>query len=191
MASIAHFPFPIPLRATFVKRRRAIPTFGSRQAPRHESGYARHEYTRILALRKQLSYHPMFRRGIRLRRRRQVGRRAKQGALRSKVARARATQPPASLAVHPTATRPFPQRPQRLDSLARSRLWTGEDHAPQRSGGKIRRSRTRRARKRLRENINRRSFSKTAQGVAKVRQPKVKLGNLQYVALLTFLRHKW
>ena len=133
MASIAHFPFPIPLRATFVKRRRAIPTFGSRQAPRHEPGYARHEYTRILALRKQLSYHPMFRRGIRLRRRRQVGRRAKQGALRSKVARARATQPPASLAVHPTATRPFPQRPQRLDSLARSRLWTGEDHARQRA----------------------------------------------------------
>ena len=92
VAVALHSPFPIPLRATFVKRRRAIPTFGSRQAPRHESGYARHEYTRILALRKQLSYHPMFRRG--------------------------ATQPPASLAVHPTATRPFPQRPQRLDSVA-------------------------------------------------------------------------
>ena len=30
-----------------------------------------------------------------------------------------------------------------------------------------------------RENPNRRSFSKTAQRVAKVRQPKVKLGNLQ------------
>ena len=75
------FPFPIPLRATFVKRRRAIPTFGFRQAPRHEPGYARHEYTRILALRKQLSYHPMFHCG--------------------------ATQPPASLAVHPTATRPY------------------------------------------------------------------------------------
>ena len=36
----------------------------------------------------------MCRRGIRLRRRRQVGRRAKRGALRSKVARARATEPP-------------------------------------------------------------------------------------------------
>jgi hypothetical protein len=56
-------PFDIPAPSTFVKRRRAIPTFGSRQAPRHEPGYARHEYTRILALRKQLSYHPMFRRG--------------------------------------------------------------------------------------------------------------------------------
>ena len=58
-----HSPFPVPLHATFVKRRRAIPTFGSRQAPRHESDCARHKYTRILALRKQLSYHHMFRRG--------------------------------------------------------------------------------------------------------------------------------
>ena len=39
----------------------------------------------------------LLRRGIRLRRRRQVGRRAKRGALRSKVARARATQPPERL----------------------------------------------------------------------------------------------
>jgi len=109
VAVVLHSPFPfsVPLRATFVKRRRAIPTFGSRQAPRHEPGYARHEYTRILALRKQLSYHPMFRRGIRLRRRRQVGRRAKRGALRSKVARARATQPPASLAVLSTDPRHY------------------------------------------------------------------------------------
>ena len=29
-------PFDIPAPSTFVKRRRAIPTFGSRQAPRHE-----------------------------------------------------------------------------------------------------------------------------------------------------------
>ena len=31
-------PFDIPAPSTFVKRRRAIPTFGSRQAPRHEPG---------------------------------------------------------------------------------------------------------------------------------------------------------
>jgi hypothetical protein len=41
------------------------------------------------------------------------------------------------------------------------------------------RSLAKQGRKRPRENINRRSFSKTAQRVAKVRQPKVKLGNLQ------------
>ena len=40
-------PFDIPAPSTFVKRRRAIPTFGSRQAPRHESGFARHEYPRM------------------------------------------------------------------------------------------------------------------------------------------------
>ena len=40
-------PFDIPAPSTFVKRRRAIPTFGSRQAPRHEPGFARHEYPRI------------------------------------------------------------------------------------------------------------------------------------------------
>ena len=32
-----------------------------------------------------------------------------------------------------TAPRPFPQSSQRLDSLARSRLWTGEDYARQRA----------------------------------------------------------
>ena len=40
-------PFDIPAPSTFVKRRRAIPTFGSRQAPRHEPGFARHEYPRM------------------------------------------------------------------------------------------------------------------------------------------------
>ena len=41
--------------------------------------------------------HPsLLRRGIRLRQRRQVARRAKRGALRSKVARGRATEPPDS-----------------------------------------------------------------------------------------------
>ena len=40
------------------------------------------------------------------------------------------------------------------------------------------------SRKAPRENINRRSFSKTAQRVAKVRQPKVKLGNIQQSALV-------
>ena len=30
-------PFDIPAPSTFVKRRRAVPTFGSRQAPRHEN----------------------------------------------------------------------------------------------------------------------------------------------------------
>ena len=39
--------FDIPAPSTFVKRRRAIPTFGSRQAPRHEPGFARHEYPRM------------------------------------------------------------------------------------------------------------------------------------------------
>ena len=39
-------PFDLPVPSTFVKRRRAIPTFGSRQAPRHEPGFARHEYPR-------------------------------------------------------------------------------------------------------------------------------------------------
>ncbi|MBQ3747815.1 MAG: hypothetical protein II863_10470 [Kiritimatiellae bacterium] len=43
-------PFDIPAPSTFVKRRRAIPTFGSRQAPRHEPGFARHEYPRISQL---------------------------------------------------------------------------------------------------------------------------------------------
>jgi len=43
-------PFDIPAPSTFVKRRRAIPTFGSRQAPRHEPGFARHEYPRISPL---------------------------------------------------------------------------------------------------------------------------------------------
>ena len=42
--------FDIPAPSTFVKRRRAIPTFGSRQAPRHEPGFARHEYPRISQL---------------------------------------------------------------------------------------------------------------------------------------------
>jgi len=40
-------PFDIPAPSTFVKRRRAIPTFGSRQSPRHETGFARHEYPRM------------------------------------------------------------------------------------------------------------------------------------------------
>jgi len=43
-------PFDIPAPSTFVKRRRAIPTFGSRQAPRHEPGFARHEYPRMSQL---------------------------------------------------------------------------------------------------------------------------------------------
>ena len=42
--------FDIPAPSTCVKRRRAIPTFGSRQAPRHEPGFARHEYPRISQL---------------------------------------------------------------------------------------------------------------------------------------------
>ena len=42
----------------------------------------------------------LLRRGIRLRQRRQVARRAKRGALRSKVARGRATEPPDSLSFY-------------------------------------------------------------------------------------------
>ena len=49
-------PFDIPAPSTFVKRRRAIPTFGSRQAPRHEPGFARHEYPRT----KTIPVNPMF-----------------------------------------------------------------------------------------------------------------------------------
>jgi len=49
-------PFDIPAPSTFVKRRRAIPTFGSRQAPRHEPGFARHEYPRT----KTIPVKPMF-----------------------------------------------------------------------------------------------------------------------------------
>ena len=48
--------FDIPAPSTFVKRRRAIPTFGSRQAPRHEPGFARHEYPRT----KTIPVNPMF-----------------------------------------------------------------------------------------------------------------------------------
>ena len=39
--------FDITAPSTFVKRRRPLPTFGSRQPPRHEPGFARHEYPRM------------------------------------------------------------------------------------------------------------------------------------------------
>ena len=58
--------------------------------------------------------------------------------------------------------------------------------APKASGWVSAKRELRSSRKAPRENINRRSFSKTAQRVAKVRQPKVKLGNLQ----LTFVHHQ-
>ena len=43
---VIRLPSDLPVPSTFVKCRRAIPTFGSRQAPRHEPGFARHEYPR-------------------------------------------------------------------------------------------------------------------------------------------------
>ena len=50
-------PFDIPAPSTFVKRRRAIPTFGSRQAPRHE---CRLRGTRMRLLRRLHEYQAVF-----------------------------------------------------------------------------------------------------------------------------------
>ena len=66
--------------------------------------------------------HPsLLRRGIRLRQRRQVARRAKRGALRSKVARGRATEPPDSHSLPSTrstcSTRPTLCAPRALRAL--------------------------------------------------------------------------
>ena len=50
----------IIFNATFVKRRRAIRTFGSHQAPRHESGFARHENACSAGFTKEFTFLAMF-----------------------------------------------------------------------------------------------------------------------------------